>query len=845
MEEEAAAENLTPMMRQYRDIQKQLSGGTLLFFRLGDFYEMFYDDAEEGARILGLALTHRGGIPMAGVPYHAAASYIDKLLQTGKKVAICDQLEGPQPGKKLIERSLTRVISPGTVIEDAQLAPKANHYIVCIEIQLPWVCAAWLDLSTGEFRLCYDQNIDDLLSVVTALYPKEWFLQDTLERMLAGMPALKDKFQSLMTEPVLSTMPAHAFDHAVGYQQLREVLNVHTLDGFGIDTSCPALGAAGALMQYVTQSLCQKPKNIRHVSVYMCKNALLLNASTVQNLEIFKTLSGTRENSLLGVIDQTVTAGGGRKVEQFLTHPLIDIHTIQCRQNVVKAFVKQPSRAKMIQQDLTRVRDILRLLSRLQNRGQNPRDLGAVRETLLVVPEIKKKLAGFEETEVRAIDDRIEPCQEVCGLLQRALKDELPNDLSDGGYVKEGYDSSLDHLKNLMASNRTWLTELERSEQEKTGIRNLKIRYNPSFGYSIEVTKSQLALVPLRYIRKQTMTNSERYYTEELKSKEQEILQAESRALDREKEIFVQLVKTLLVVADVLREMAVALSEIDVFVGWSCLARENTYVCPEVNEGDSIVIQQGRHPVVEQTLRTLHCCTGFVPNDACLSATKDQILLITGPNMAGKSTYIRQVALIVLMAQIGCWVPAKHCKIGLVDRMFSRIGASDNLSRGQSTFMVEMTETANILNNATSRSLVILDEIGRGTSTYDGLSIAWSVVEYLHGKNVDGPRTLFATHYHELTQLETILDRVVNYSVTVKEWHDEIIFVHKIVSGAANRSYGIQVAKLAGLPAEVIERSKVILEELETEGKALRQALKSSTKALLRRRNSPQLRLFS
>jgi DNA mismatch repair protein MutS len=832
------------MMRQYCDIRKKLSAGTLLFFRLGDFYEMFYEDAEEASRLLNLTLTHRNGVPMAGVPYHAATSYIDKLLKAGKKVALCDQMEAPQPGKKLVERSLTRIISPGTVLEDTQLGPKTNHYIVCIEAKLPLLCAAWLDLSTGEFKLCCEKNIEDIVSVLVALYPKELIIQDTLDRLLSDCPLFREKMAPLLNEQILSRMPANAFNITDGYTHLKEVINLHTLDGFGIESTFPALGSAGALLQYVTQSLCQKPRNIRGVTIHFCAESLIVNPSSLRSLEIFKTLYGGRENSLLDVLDKSVTSAGARRVEQFLTQPLRNVDAVRSRQNVVKSFVDEPSVARSLQKKLARTHDILRSLGRLQNRGQNPRELGCLQETLAVLPEIKGELDPFEIPEIKALNHRIRFCEPLREQLKKALRESLPNDLTLGGYIREGYDETLDRLKNLTTSNRTWLTELERNEQKKTGIRNLKIRYSQTFGYYIEVTHSQLSLVPLRYIRKQTTVNSERYYTEELKTKEQEILQAGARAIEREREIFVRLVDLVRDVSDDLRETAEVLADIDVFVGWSLLARENAYTCPQVDHSECIDIQQGRHPVVERTLRHSGFRTGFVANDTFLDTTEDQILLITGPNMAGKSTYIRQVALIVLMAQVGCWVPAKSCRIGLVDRIFSRVGANDDLSRGQSTFMVEMTETANILNNATHKSLLILDEIGRGTSTYDGLSIAWSIVEHLHGSLSQGPRTLFATHYHELTQLEALLPRVVNYSVAVKEWNEEIIFVHQIVKGAASRSYGIQVAKLAGLPPAVIERAKSILQGLEKEGQTLQKALKSTSLPVRKNPASPQLKLF-
>ena len=520
-------------------------------------------------------------------------------------------------------------------------------------------------------------------------------------------------------------------------------------------------------------------------------------------------------------MDATVTAAGSRLLELYLAEPILDLSEIKNRQRCVGEFLETPSLASELQDYLKCVRDVTRILGRLQNRLRNPRELGGIRDTLQQLPLIIRVLQEFDGLNVIELSKKVEDFPELRELLDKSLVETLPNQLQDGNYIRDHYDEELDHLRLLSRDNKNWISELESSEKKRCGIKNLRIKYNHAFGYFIEVTKSNLHLVPDDYIRKQTMTNAERYYTTDLKEKEKEILHAEEKSIAREEILFRELVAQVLANVDRLKSTVEALARIDLFSGWSKIAREWDYNCPELDDNDTLLIEQGRHPVVEQMMKNdrygLAGTRSFVPNDTCLNAESEQIGLITGPNMAGKSTYIRQVALIVLMAQIGSWVPAKSCRFGLVDRIFSRIGASDELSQGNSTFMVEMNETANILNNSTDKSLIILDEIGRGTSTYDGLSIAWSVVEYLHGNKSRGPRTLFATHYHELTQLEQQLARVHNYCVAVKEWNDEIVFMRQVVRGASDRSYGIQVARLAGLPQSVIGRAKTILQKLESD----------------------------
>ena len=825
-----SSEKLTPMMQQYFEVKRGLPANTLLLFRLGDFYEMFFEDAEIASRLLGITLTKRQDYPMAGIPHHAADNYISKLLTAGKKVAVCDQSEPAKAGK-LVKRQLTRILSPGTTLAASQLDAAKNHYLCALTLNDAGLHAAWLDLSTGEFRLATDPRPENLLPVLTALDPAELVLIEGQLQKWQAAPHEQHAVHALhqfCAPRLCSELPGYHFEVTGGARTVMEALGVLNLQGFGLANTHPALGAAGAVVHYATENLCAKPENLRSLQEYRSTRTLLLDPATLRNLEIFQSTRGTREGSLLGAIERTTTAAGSRLLERWLAAPGLDLLEIQRRQAAVGEFVAQPGDLASLRELLNKVRDIPRILSRLQNRLRNPRELGGVRDTLAQIPPIlvcldllDSHLVGQHGGVVSHIRARITDLPALRELLARGLADELPNDLQDGNYIRAGYDAELDRLRSLTTDNKSWLAELERKEQERTGIRSLKVRYTSVFGYYIEVTKANLASVPADYVRKQTTASGERFVTEELKLKEKEIFSAEEKSLARELELFTALVAAVLDESVSLAATADALAELDVLAGWAVLAREWDYCRPELDEGDALSITDGRHPVVEQMMRSerlgLAGSHTFVPNDTGLSASDAQIQLITGPNMAGKSTYIRQVALITLMAQVGCWVPAKACRVGLVDRIFSRVGASDDLARGNSTFMVEMNETANILNNTTDRSLIILDEIGRGTSTYDGLSIAWAVIEHLHRDADRGPRTLFATHYQELTQLEKHLPRLKNWSVAVKEWNDDIVFVRRVVPGAADRSYGIQVARLAGLPLAVIDRAKTILAQLESD----------------------------
>ena len=828
---------MTPMMQQYTEVKRGLPAGTLLLFRLGDFFEMFNEDAAEGSRLLGLTLTKRQDAPMAGIPYHALDTYVNKLLAAGRKVAVCDQLEPPKPGK-LVRRSLVRILSPGTTLAANQLDEVRNHYLAAIDLDHGALRAAWVDLSTGEFKVAADSNPGNLLPVLTALDPREVLMPEGARAAWRAAPhdqIVPHALEAFCSTRACTELPGYQFDTASGAQTVMKALGVLNLEGFGLDHSHPALGAAGALVDYASESLCARPENLRSLQEYRSARTLLIDPATLRNLEIFQSARGTRAGSLLAAIDRTVTAPGSRLLERWLAAPPLDLAEVRRRQAIVGELIAQPGPLAELHALQRNVRDIPRILSRLQNRLRSPRELGGIRDTLARLPEIIRALTDLANTPLAEAELAAAPSSPITtlvarivdqpalrSLLDRALADELSADLLEGGYIRAGYDAEVDRLRGLTRDSKTWLSDLECQEQERTGIKSLKVRFNSVFGYYIEVTKANLHLVPADYIRRQTTVGGERYVTEALKEKEKEILHAEEKVVAREQALFAELVNAVIAAADPLRQAAEALAELDVLAGWAELAREWDFCRPELDESDVLEIVEGRHPIVEQMLKAADASPAlggqaFVPNDTLLDCRGPQILLVTGPNMAGKSTYIRQVALIALLAQIGCWTPAKKCHLGLVDRIFSRVGASDDLARGNSTFMVEMNETANILNHYTDRSLIILDEIGRGTSTYDGLSIAWAVVEHLHHEAECGPRTLFATHYQELTQLEKHLPRLRNCSVAVKEWNEEIVFVRRVVPGAADRSYGIQVARLAGLPLSVIDRAKLILGKLESD----------------------------
>jgi DNA mismatch repair protein MutS len=811
---------LTPMMQQYRRIKSQIPRDAFLLFRLGDFYEMFFDDATEVSRLLHLTLTQRNGIPMCGIPHHAAEGYISKLLKSGHKVAVCDQVEEPKPGK-LVERDITQILSPGTHFDGKILEAERNNFLAAI---VPasgknlFCGLALIDLTTGDFKVseltAAEQLQNELSRVCPAeiIVPTEWHAEATQILCEKG------------TIPVtLTPYDGWTFEPETAFFTLRDHFKTQSLDGFGAAHLTAGLGAAGGALHYLQQALRRDTRHVHRMQVYAVTDYMVLDAVTQRNLELIESQRGGRQHTLVGCLDRTVTPMGARLLRDWLTHPLKDVVAIGQRQDVIAIFCDAPHALSEFREHLRAARDMERTLARLSVGSGNARDLVALREALAALPKLRQILSslhnhdGFAGMPERAPNGslfdllyaNITEQPALVELVGCAIEEAPPMALKEGGLIRAGHNAELDELRSASTQGKSWIAALQQRECERTGIPSLKVRFNSVFGYYIEVTKTHLAKVPGDYIRKQTVATGERYYTPELKEMEQKILGADEKANALEFDIFQQIRSAVLEQSAAIQQSAFALATLDVLAGLAELARHQSYCRPEVTDGDRIEIIDGRHPVLEQTLVEER----FVPNDVLLDNREHQVLIITGPNMAGKSTYIRQVALLTLMAQVGSYLPAKSATVGLVDRIFTRIGATDDLARGQSTFMVEMNETANILHNATPKSLIILDEIGRGTSTFDGLSIAWSVAEHLH--NEVGAKTLFATHYHELTELAQTLSRVQNYNVAVREWHDQVIFLHKILPGSADKSYGIQVARLAGLPKAVIERAKEVLVNLE------------------------------
>ena len=788
-----ASDKLTPMMRQYLDIRRELPPNTLLLFRLGDFYEMFFDDAREASAILNVALTKRGDTPMCGVPCHSARTYVAKLVEAGKRVAICDQVGEVVPGK-LVRREISRILSAGT-LDDFGLEENRHNYLAAIAPGKSSTGLAWIDLSTGEFQLAEIASAALLSDQLARLQPSELLVPDNA----SDLPALP-----------LGTTPhdAFAFDHTQANDSLRDHFRVQSLDGFGCAALPLGVSAAGALLHYVTRSLRRDATHLTPPKPWHAGEYVLLDAVTQSNLELVESRSA-EGNSLRNAIDRTLTPMGARLLRGWILHPLRDLEKIRIRQDLIAAFHDDAPRLAAVRDILRDIRDMERAVSRLSLASGNARDLVALRSSLALLPSLRAALADGEASPLLKLAADLRTFDPLVETLAAALVDDPPPTTREGGMVREGYNADLDTLRRAGTEGRQWIAELQEREIARTGIKSLKIRYNSVFGYYIEITKSNLDAVPADYTRKQTTANSERFITPELKEMEGRILGGEERARALENEIFQQLRSAVLAELESLQHAAQAVARIDALSGLAETARTFRYVRPRLNLGGTIKISDGRHPVLDQTMSAGR----FVPNDTELDTEKHRLVILTGPNMAGKSTYIRQVALLVLLAQTGSFIPASDAEIGIVDRIFTRVGASDDLARGQSTFMVEMSETANILNNATDQSLVILDEIGRGTSTFDGLSIAWSVAEHLH--DVTGCRTLFATHYHELTDLARTRPGATNSNVAVREWNDDVIFLRKIVPGPADQSYGIQVARLAGLPEPILKRAREILGNLE------------------------------
>lgn len=790
--------SLTPAMRQYLDIKAQ-NPDSILFFRMGDFYEMFFEDARVASRVLGIALTARDRereVPMCGVPYHAASGYIARLVRDGHKVAVCEQTSDPSAAKGIVERAVTRVVTPGIALDDELLDPKANNYIASVFLSKNSCGLACMDVSTGEFRLTGLVDEAAAFEEIRRLGPLELLIEEARQ---AGLPPLPVK--------KITPLASYDFDLEEAVARLTRHFNTNTLDGFGCAGLVEPVRAAGALYGYIRDNQKTELVHVKRLQPYFSGDFLILDSSTRRNLEITHNLrDGGREGTLLSVLDRTRTAMGARALRSWLLNPLKDPAGITRRHDAVGELVEEGGLCSNISEALSHVYDLERLTARLSLGAAAPRDLASLRNSLERVPAIKDYLNLLSSGMLRAVNDGIDEVAEAVELISGAIVDSPPISLKDGGVIRDGWSAELDELRKTGSGGKDWIAALEAGERKRTGIGSLKVGYNRVFGYYIEVTRTNLDSVPSDYIRKQTLVGAERFITPQLKEWEERILGAEERALKLEAAIFAGVVDGLKSHAGRVQKTAASVAVLDCLVSLAQAARDMDYTRPEVADGDILEIEGGRHPVIEAASRE------FVSND--LRLVEDRVVILTGPNMAGKSTYLRQSALIVLMAQAGSFVPASRASIGVVDRIFTRVGASDDLSRGQSTFMVEMSETANILNNATSRSFVILDEIGRGTSTFDGLSIAWAVVEHICDRI--GAKTLFATHYHELTELSLTKESVKNYNMAVKEWADSIIFLKKVQPGGASRSYGIQVAKLAGIPAGVIERSRQILRNLET-----------------------------
>lgn len=791
----------TPMMQQYRRIRNELPADTILFFRMGDFYEMFFDDAKVASAVLDIALTKRQGIPMCGVPYHSSDGYLSRLIRAGKKVAICEQMEDPAQAKGVVRREVTRVVTPGTVLEDQVLDSRRNNYLAGIAANGERYGLALIDLSTGSFWLEQSSSVAAIRENLARYQPSECIV--AAERR--DDPVLLDFFAAV---PAATITPYEdwTFDYDAAHDFLLRHFKVHSLDGFGVGDAATGVCAGGAVLHYVTQQLRRPIEHVRQVRVKNPASYMLLDEATIKNLDLIDGAA-----SVLHVLDVTKTAMGGRLLRDWLIRPLTGAAAINHRLDCVEAMMRKKTGLHDVREALAEVKDLERLIARLNAGTGNARDVRALGRSLAALPEVLSGAEKIEATLAGELAQAITPLPEVVALIDRAIVDEPPMTMRDGGVIRAGYHAELDELRDASTKGKNWLAEMQAREQERTGIKTLKVRHNKVFGYYIEISKSYADQAPPEYQRKQTLVNAERFITPELKEYENRILGAQERSVELENELFMEVRAQVVAHTADIQKTAEAVAQLDVLAALAERAAALRYTRPAFNHEGRIKIKDGRHPVIE----TLPQAERFVPNDTLLDGEKNQVIIITGPNMAGKSTYIRQVAIITIMAHIGSFVPAGEADISETDRVFTRVGASDDLARGRSTFMVEMQETANILNNATPRSLVVLDEIGRGTSTFDGISIAWSVAEYLHNHADSKARTLFATHYHELTDLALTMPGVKNYNVLVKESGDHIAFLRKIVPGAADKSYGIQVARLAGLPPEVISRAKEILANLE------------------------------
>lgn len=803
-------QQLTPMMQQYMETKKEYPD-CILFYRLGDFYEMFYEDALTASKVLEITLTGKNcGLeekaPMCGVPHHALDAYLNKMVSSGYKVAICEQMEDPATTKGIVRREVIRIVTPGTNLNMQALEEGKNNYIMSIVYFPDKIGVSFADITTGEYRLTEMTDTRKLMDEIAKLLPVEIICNDAFMVSDIDMDTLKNRLGI-----TVYNIDSWYFEEASCRKTLQEHFHISSVKGLGLDDFATGTIAAGALLQYLYETQKISLSHITHLDPYINSKYMLLDSSTRRNLELCETMrEKQKRGTLLWILDKTKTAMGARMLRNYIEQPLIGLEEIILRQNAVSALCKAPMERDEIREYLGAVYDLERLLAKISYKSVNPRDMIAFRNSLKMLPFIRLLLEKLEDTLLHTIYEEIDALEDIYQKIEAAIVEEPPISTRDGGIIKEGYDADIDRLRSAKTKGKTWLAEMEASERERTGIKNLRIKYNKVFGYYLEVTNSYKNLVPEEYTRKQTLANAERYTTPRLKELEDMILNAEDKLYALEYDAFSALRDEIAQNLDRVQKTARAVAQLDVYASLSFVAERNHYVCPQVNTKGIISIKGGRHPVVEKMIEN----DMFIDNDTFLDNKKNCISIITGPNMAGKSTYMRQVALIVLMAQVGSFVPAKSAEIGIVDRIFTRVGASDDLASGQSTFMIEMNEVANILRNATADSLLILDEIGRGTSTFDGLSIAWAVIEHISNKKLLGAKTLFATHYHELTELEGRMNNVNNYCIAVKEKGDDIVFLRKIVRGGADKSYGIQVAKLAGVPDMVIDRAKEIVGQL-------------------------------
>ncbi len=800
----------TPMMKQYLEIKARYPE-SILFFRMGDFYEMFLDDALIAARILDITLTSRNKnsadeIPFCGVPFHSAQPYIAKLIEAGHRVAICEQVEDPKQAKGIVKRDVVKVLTPALVTESESLTPDENSYLLALcQQDERWGCA-WLDLSTGEFKASEEDSLTGAAAMLAAIGSRELLLSEALRK------ELPDELAQLHGERPRSGVADWVLDKDYCSGLICSRFGVASPASFGLEGLPLALLAVGMVLHYLQENRHASLPHLRDISVVRRNDFLTIDPSTRRNLELTATMTDNKKSgSLLGCLDRTATAMGARTLKQWLSYPLVQVDLIHQRLSAVEELVEQGLLRDQLNNLLKGMHDLERLNARISMAGSGGRDLRALHDSLERIPCLRDALVGVDAPLLCRLLEELDPLDDLRELINRAISPAPPFSLREGGIIADGYNTELDELRSISREGKGYIARLEAQERERTGISSLKIRYNKVFGYYIEVTRTNLASVPADYIRRQTIATGERYITEELKNYEEKVLGAEDRICELEYTLFQQVRETAAASCRRISSTATAVASLDVLASLAFVAVDRNYCKPMVDDTDIIEIYEGRHPVVE----AMNLGERFVPNDTRLDGEANQILMITGPNMAGKSTYMRQVALITLMAQAGSYVPASSATIGIADRIFTRVGAGDNLAKGQSTFMVEMMETAHILRTASNKSLVVLDEIGRGTSTFDGLSIAWAVAEFLHDDQVCRPRTLFATHYHELADLAATRERITNLTVAVKEWNDQVIFLRTIITGAASHSYGIQVARLAGMPMDLIERAKEILKTLE------------------------------